>query len=109
MNITITEKAKRKIQDIANSNGVDTVIFGVEGGGCSGFMYVWNLAKSVDLDNSWQYISISEDVQLATDSMSYMYVQGCTIDYVEDLTGSRLVVNNPLAVSSCGCGESVAF
>lgn len=109
MQINITEKAKQKIESIAENGNVDTVIFGVEGGGCSGFMYVWNLAKSVDLDDDWQYISISETVQLATDSMSFMYVQGCTIDYVEDLTGSRLVVNNPLAVSSCGCGESVAF
>ena len=109
MQINITEKAKQKIESIAKNGNVDTVIFGVEGGGCSGFMYVWNLAKSVDLDDDWQYISISETVQLATDSMSFMYVQGCTIDYVEDLTGSRLVVNNPLAVSSCGCGESVAF
>lgn len=109
MNIVITDKAKIKIQTIAESNGVDVVIFGVEGGGCSGFMYKWNLANSVDLDEDWQYINISDTVKLATDSMSFMYVQGCTIDYVEDLTGSRLVVNNPLAVSSCGCGESVAF
>jgi len=49
MNITITEKAKQKISTIANSNSVDTVIFGVEGGGCSGFMYKWDVANSADL------------------------------------------------------------
>jgi len=108
MNITITNKAKQKITDIAHSNSVDTVIFGVEGGGCSGFMYKWEIANSKDLDD-YEYIDISNDIKLATDSMSYMYVQGSTIDYVEDLTGSRLIVTNPLAVSSCGCGESVAF
>ena len=108
MNITITEKAKQKIRSIAQSNSVDTVIFGVEGGGCSGFMYKWNIANSSDLED-YEYIDIAEDVKLATDNMSYMYIQGCTIDYVEDLTGSRLIVDNPLAVSSCGCGESVAF
>ena len=108
MFITITDTAKQKIQAIAENNSVDTVIFGVEGGGCSGFMYKWNVANSADLDE-YEFIDISDTVKLATDSMSYMYVQGCTIDYVEDLTGSRLIVNNPLAVSSCGCGESVAF
>ena len=108
MFITITESAKQKIQTIAENNGVDTVIFGVEGGGCSGFMYKWNVANSADLEE-YEFIDISDDIKLATDAMSYMYVQGCTIDYVEDLTGSRLIVNNPLAVSSCGCGESVAF
>ena len=108
MFITITESAKQKIETIAKNNSVDTVIFGVEGGGCSGFMYKWNVANSKDLEE-YEFIDISNDVKLATDAMSYMYVQGCTIDYVEDLTGSRLIVNNPLAVSSCGCGESVAF
>lgn len=108
MFITITDKAKQKIQTIANNNSVDTVIFGVEGGGCSGFMYKWNVANSADL-TEYEFIDISDNVKLATDSMSYMYVQGSTIDYVEDLTGSRLIVTNPLAVTSCGCGESVGF
>jgi len=108
MNITITDSAKQKIKSIAESNGVDTVIFGVEGGGCSGFMYKWDIANSADL-NDYEYININNNIKLATDSMSYMYVQGCTIDYVEDLTGSRLIVSNPLAVTSCGCGESVGF
>lgn len=108
MFIQITDSAKQKIKSIANNNGVDTVVFGVEGGGCSGFMYKWDIANSKDLEE-YEYISIDDNIKLATDSMSYMYVQGCTIDYVEDLTGSRLIVNNPLAVTSCGCGESVGF
>ena len=108
MFITITDQAKNQILKIASTHGVDTVIFGVEGGGCSGFMYKWDIANREDLQD-YEFIDIDNDIKLATDSMSYMYVQGCTIDYVEDLTGSRLIVNNPLAVSSCGCGESVAF
>ena len=108
MNITITDKARAKIRTIADSNGVDTVIFGVEGGGCSGFMYKWDVANSADLVD-YEYIDIDDSVKLATDSMSYMYIQGCTIDYSEDLIGARLIVHNPLAVTSCGCGESVGF
>ena len=108
MFITITDKAKQKIASIAENASVDTVIFGVQGGGCSGFMYKWDIANSKDLHDC-EFIEIEPGVKLATDSMSYMYVQGCTIDYVEDLTGSRLVVDNPLAVSTCGCGESITF
>jgi len=108
MNITITEKAKEKIVSIATSNNKDTVVFGVKGGGCSGFMYYWDIANSEDLTEV-EFIQVSDSVKLATDFMSFMYVQGCTIDFEEDLTGSRLIVNNPLAVGGCGCGESVAF
>lgn len=108
MNITITDKAKQKIQSIAENNKVDTVIFGVEGGGCSGFMYKWDVAQSNTLVD-YEFIEINNNIKLATDSMSYMYIQGCTIDYAEDLIGARLIVNNPLAVTSCGCGESVGF
>lgn len=109
MNIVITEKAKNKLLKIADDNKCDTIIFGVQGGGCSGFMYKWDTKNSVDLDEEWMYITIKEHIKLATDTMSFMYVQGSTIDYVEDLTGSRLIVDNPLAVSSCGCGESINF
>jgi iron-sulfur cluster insertion protein len=108
MNIEITEKAKQKIKSIASGNNVDTVIFGVQGGGCSGFMYKWDIANS-DSVTDHEFIEVGDNIKLATDAMSFMYVQGCTIDYTEDLTGSRLVVNNPLAVSSCGCGESITF
>lgn len=108
MFITITDKAKQRIQHIAENTGADTLIFGVEGGGCSGFMYKWEVADRKDLTD-YEFIEITDKINLATDNMSYMYVQGSTIDYIEDLTGSRLVVENPLAVSSCGCGESVAF
>ena len=108
MFITITDKAKQKIISIALNASVDTVIFGVQGGGCSGFMYKWDIGNSKELHDC-EFIDIDNGIKLATDSMSYMYVQGSTIDYVEDLTGSRLVVDNPLAVSSCGCGESITF
>lgn len=108
MNITITDKAKQKIKSIAEANNVDTVIFGVKGGGCSGFMYNWEVADSSELSD-FEFIDIDGSIKLATDSMSYMYVQGCTIDYAEDLIGARLTVYNPLATTSCGCGESVGF
>ena len=108
MNITITDRARQKIRSIADTNGVDAVIFGVQGGGCSGFMYKWDVANSADISDC-EFVDIDDTVKLATDSMSYMYIQGCTIDYSEDLIGARLVVHNPLAVTSCGCGESVGF
>lgn len=108
--ITITDSAKKHIQHIAKNSNADTVIFGVQGGGCSGFMYIWNVANKSDLyQDSYEFYTITDDIFLAVDDISYSYVNDCEVDYVEDLTGSRLVVNNPHAVSSCGCGESITF
>ena len=69
----------------------------VLGGGCSGFQYEWGTTdKEPTVENLW------------LDPMAEMFVFGCTVDYVTELGGSYLVVKNPNATASCGCGESFA-
>ena len=99
--ITLTENAKNYLSGIAKD---DYITLGVNGGGCSGFQYVWDYKKN------WPDVKWSEpyDDCLVLDPIAEMFVAGCTIDYVTELGGSYLKVINPNATASCGCGESFA-
>jgi iron-sulfur cluster assembly accessory protein len=73
----------------------------VNGGGCSGFQYKWDM---LDEATDGQLV----DEILVVDRIAEMFVIGCTVDYVTEFGGSYLKVINPNAVASCGCGESFA-
>lgn len=75
----------------------------VQGGGCSGFSYGFTFDEVQNEDDfDFNY----EEVSVVVDAMSMQYLQGSTIDYREDTMGSSFVINNPTAVSTCGCGSS---
>ncbi len=75
----------------------------VDGGGCAGFQYKFELADTAEGDD----IEILTDgVGLLVDSMSLPLVEGSVVDYVENLGGASFQVRNPNAASSCGCGTS---
>jgi len=78
----------------------------VQGGGCSGFQYGFTLDEAQNDDD---FDLVFEDVKVLVDSMSWQYLQGATIRYNEDLTGASFVIDNPQAVSTCGCGSSFAI
>ena len=75
----------------------------IMGGGCSGFSYGFMFD---DKDKEGDSIVINEDVTLVVDPMSYQYLAGSTVDYIEDLQGSRFIISNPNAKTTCGCGSS---
>ena len=102
--ISLTQSAKEYLYNIAKKNNKDIVSFGVSGGGCSGFSYKWDYLDSYD--NSFTILPIKDNVVLAIDKVAEMYIMGSEIDYVQELMGSFLKINNPLTKSSCGCGES---
>lgn len=77
----------------------------MEGGGCSGFQYKFELADGPDADDS---ISETDGVRLVVDPVSLDLVAGCVVDYVELLGGAAFRVENPNAVAGCGCGSSFA-
>ena len=78
----------------------------VAGGGCSGFSYGFTFDDEVAGDDA---IVERQGVTLVVDSLSYQYLLGSEIDYVEDLQGAQFVVTNPNAASTCGCGNSFAI
>ncbi len=75
----------------------------VVGGGCSGYQYDMAFDKPRDTD---EVIEAGEQVRVLVDSISFGYLQGTEVDYVESLQGSGFAFNNPNASRTCGCGKS---
>lgn len=103
--ITITENALNKIKDILieeNDPNAKLRTF-VQGGGCSGMNYGFTIETEQNEDD---FVVDNAENLVIIDSMSMMYLNGATIDYVEDLMGSNFKINNPNAETSCGCGSS---
>lgn len=103
--MTLTESAVAKLQDILaedNNPNLKLRVF-VQGGGCAGFSYGFTLDEAQNEDDfDFDY----GNVKVLVDSMSWQYLQGSEINYKEDLMGASFVINNPQAVSTCGCGSS---
>jgi iron-sulfur cluster insertion protein len=75
----------------------------VTGGGCSGFTYGFAFDDAIAEDDTQ---TVTEGVSLVVDAMSLQYVVGARVDFEEGLEGSRFVIHNPNAQTTCGCGSS---
>jgi iron-sulfur cluster assembly accessory protein len=104
--VTLSDTAQAHFSNTAN---VKIVKFGVEGGGCAGFQYFWRLHDSRDALYSDDEVVDYDNFTFAVDGASIMMLVGSTVDYLSDITGNRIEVNNPLASAGCGCGISVNF
>jgi iron-sulfur cluster assembly accessory protein len=103
--VVLTDKAVEMVKDAMQREGLAGygIRVGVMGGGCSGFQYSMDFEeKAKDGDITLQ----QGGIRLFIDSMSSMYLQGVTIDYVQGLQGAGFKFNNPNAKSTCGCGSS---
>jgi iron-sulfur cluster assembly accessory protein len=105
--ITVTERAARRIGEILRREPIGAMLrLSVEGGGCSGFQYRFDIDRSRAADD----IVIERDgAAVLVDQVSLGYLAGSEIDYVDDLIGSSFRINNPQAVASCGCGTSFSI
>lgn len=102
--VDLTPSAAARIALIATKQGKPPILrLSVEGGGCSGFQYKFELADAVDADDA---VSQCGDTRLVVDPVSLDLVAGAAVDYVESLGGSAFRVTNPNAASGCGCGSS---
>jgi iron-sulfur cluster assembly accessory protein len=106
-NITVSERAARRIGEILKAEPSGTMLrVSVEGGGCSGFQYKFDMEHSRASDD----LVISRDgAVVLIDPVSVNYMAGSEIDFVDDLIGASFKVNNPQAKASCGCGTSFAL
>jgi len=78
----------------------------IRGGGCSGFQYGFQFDSAKQEDD----VSVERDgVEVLVDMLSLQYLGGAEIDYQDDLMGSRFLVNNPNATTTCGCGSSFSI
>lgn len=111
--VKITDAARTHIRRVLIEIDKPYLVFGLKGGGCAGFEYFWEpadeelYAKNGDPTKD-EFIELGEDKKLVVDHTGLLYLLGSTIDYKTDFVSSQLVVNNPMAKSSCGCGTSIA-
>jgi iron-sulfur cluster assembly accessory protein len=102
--LTLTAAAARRVGSIAERQGKPAILrLTVEGGGCSGFQYRFDLAEGADNDDT---VSETDGVRLVVDPVSLDLVAGSTVDFVESLGGAAFKVENPNATAGCGCGSS---
>ena len=111
-NINITDSALFKVYELVaeeNNFNLKLRIF-VQGGGCSGFQYGFTFEEQSEPDDFMINKNIHDhNISFLVDSMSYQYLNGATIDYVEDLMGAQFQIKNPNANSTCGCGSSFSI
>lgn len=104
---SVTDKAARKIRQIMSKEPEGSFLrLSVEGGGCSGFSYKYDVTTEQNDDD---LVIEKGGAKLVVDSISLDYVRGSELDYVSDLMGAAFKVQNPLAVASCGCGTSFSL
>ena len=103
LNLTETAVSRIKTTMKANDDLGSKFRVYVTGGGCSGFQYGFKFDSDVAFDDD---VIEFENFSVLLDSMSYPYLFGSTLDFIEDLSGSKFVINNPNAKTTCGCGES---
>lgn len=102
--LTLTPAAASRVSLIARKQGKPAILrLSVEGGGCSGFQYKFELDDAPAADDT---VSETDGVKLVVDPVSLDLVAGSVVDYVESLGGAAFRVENPNAAAGCGCGSS---
>lgn len=106
--ISLTETAALKALEIAEEESLEgqPLRVKISGGGCSGFIFDLAFSeKTLPMDEEFE----SYGVKIIVDPLSYQYLDGTIIDYVDGLYGAGFKFNNPNITSTCGCGSSVSF
>ena len=108
MPIMLSEAAAKEIKEIIKQQSLPEdntrLRVGVKGGGCSGFSYLLDLTEEPkgEADEELE----SHGVKILCDMKSYLYLNGTTVDFRDEVMGRGFVFSNPNATSSCGCGSS---
>jgi iron-sulfur cluster insertion protein len=105
MNFTVTANAAKRIAELIKQKDASMLALriAVDGGGCSGFMYQYKLTDSIDKDD---YIAEKNGSKVAIDQLSQQFLDGCAVDFIEELGSSYFQITNPKATAKCGCGNS---
>ena len=105
--LTLTERAARRINEIMAGEPSGSMLrISVNGGGCSGFQYAFDVDRAPQEDD----VVVERDgATVLVDQVSLQYMEGSVIDFVDDLIGQSFKIENPHAIASCGCGTSFSL
>jgi iron-sulfur cluster assembly accessory protein len=105
--VTISDTAARRIASILTASPEKQALrVSVEGGGCSGFSYKFDLVEDQQDDD---LVLERDNAKVLIDQLSLVYMDGSEIDFVDNLLGQSFQIKNPNAVASCGCGTSFSI
>ena len=105
--VTVSERAVRKIGEILKGESPGAMLrVSVEGGGCSGFQYKFDIDRAKTDDD---LVIARDGATVLIDAISVGYMAGSEIDFVDDLIGASFKVKNPKATAACGCGTSFSL
>jgi iron-sulfur cluster assembly accessory protein len=105
--VMVSERAARRITEIAAGETVNKLLrVSVEGGGCSGFQYKFDLVSRPDVDD---VVIERAGAKVVIDPVSLAYMVGSEIDFADELIGASFKVKNPMATAACGCGTSFSI
>lgn len=100
----VTDRAFRRIAEILKTEpGAIGLRVAVNGGGCSGFQYEFEVERTRNADD---IVRAKDGAAVLVDETSLQYMGGSVVDYVDELIGARFAIKNPNATASCGCGTS---
>ena len=106
--VEISTSAAKRVAEILGSEAPGSALrVGVDGGGCSGFQYTYDIVASAPEPDD--LVLERDGAIVLIDTTSLEFLRGSTIDFVDDLMGSMFKINNPQATASCGCGTSFAI
>jgi len=104
--VELTESAARRVAEILKSEPAGSFLrVGVDGGGCSGFTYTYNISAE---QSAGDLVIERDGAKVAIDPVSLDILRGSKIDFIDDLMGRMFKIENPAATASCGCGASFA-
>ena len=105
--VTMSDRAARRIGEILKSEPAGAMLrVSVEGGGCSGFQYKFDIERARAEDD---LVLAHDGAVVLIDPVSVNYMAGSQIDFVDDLIGQSFKINNPKATANCGCGTSFSI
>ncbi len=106
--VTLSESAATRVAELIRQEGDESLMLRitVNGGGCSGFQYAFDLDSTRNDDDR---VFEKNGVELVVDEVSLDLLAGAEVDYVNELIGAAFTIRNPNATSSCGCGSSFAI
>ena len=100
--VEISPSAAKRVSQLMSDRDIGLRVY-IEGGGCSGFQYGFQLETEKQDDD---FVIEENGITLLVDSLSIQYLMGAKVDYLDDLMGARFLVQNPNASTTCGCGSS---
>ena len=105
--LVLTERAARRINEIMAAEPAGSMLrISVNGGGCSGFQYAFDVDRTRQEDD---LVIEREGATVLVDQVSLQYMDGSVIDFVDDRIGQSFKIENPHATASCGCGTSFSL